>query len=518
MAVEVDFVASRPVGTQSGLYPIPLVRTTIAGFIGRTERGPLNEAVVVRSVADYNRAFGGQGSASAVCLAVQDYFLHGGSEAVVVRVANRATRARIDVPAGAQFLRLQARHAGKQEILRISIDYERVEADSKRFNLVVQRLRSAGSSLIADQELYPLVSMDPANERFIVDIIQDSKLITLAGPLPDTRPDATPPDRPGDAVKYVEMTSAGSDGDALTDYDIIGSNREGTGLFAFERGPGMDLLCIPLAPTRTLGLTALLAAERYCQAHRAMLIWDPPPAWETADQALMGARRVACASRSVMTYFPRIRPRGERARFAQGLPACGAIAGMLAHHDKRGVWQGETATDFVLKSSLTGMLDLAEQSASMLQRAGVNTFERVVGGQTRLTGNVTLAGASLGSRSGCRLDRRRLSFFILDTIDEVCGLAARRLEPDALMSGLTSHLENFFAALYERGALCGSAPPQAYYVAARHPSAESSDFRLRVGFALERPGDFAEYAVDIAPGRAGKLEPDRALEAGQLYS
>lgn len=517
MAVDtVDFDVSRPAG-KSGTYPIPLVKTTVAGFIGRTERGPVNEPVVVRSFADYNRRFGSHTGSIAVSHAVQDFFNHGGSEAVVVRVANRATRARIDVPAAEEWLRLQARHPGRQEILRVSIDYERVEDDPNRFNLVAQRLRSAGSSLIADQELYPLVSMDPADERFIVDAIEDSRLISLAGPLPRTRPNAMPPDHPGEAIKYIAMTRAGSDGDELTDYDIIGSNRESTGLFAFERGPRIDLLCIPLPMDRNLGMTALVAAERYCERHRAVLIWDPPLDWRTAIQAVNGARHAPCASRNVMTYFPRIRPRGERARFEHGMPACGAIAGMLAYHDKRGLWQPGSAVDFLLKSSLTGMLDLPPEAAALLERAGVNAFVRD-GGQTRLTGNVTLGGAGLGSKLWRRLDQRRLSFFILNTIGDAAAVAARHFEPASLEQDLTAQIEGFLATLFERRALAGTTPHQAYCVSTHPRPGGAAGFALRFGFALHRPGDFAEYLIEIEPGQAGVLKPAPALEVEQLFS
>lgn len=519
MAVDtVDFDVSRPVGNKSGTYPIPLVKATVAGFIGRTERGPLNEPVIVRSFADYNRHFGSHSGSIAVSHAVQDFFNHGGSEAVVVRVANRATRARIDVPAGGEWLRLQARHPGRLEILRVSIDYERVEDDPKRFNLVAQRLRSLGSSLIADQELYPLVSMDPEDERFIVDAIEDSKLVSLAGPLPRTRPDAMPPDHPGEAIKYIDMTSAGTDGEELTDYDIIGSNREGTGLFAFERGPRIDLLCVPLPTDRDLGMTALVAAERYCERHRAVLIWDPPLGWRTAMQAVNGARHAPCASRNVMTYFPRIRPRGERARFEHGMPACGAIAGMLAYHDKRGLWQPEGVTDFLLKSSLTGMLDLSSESAALLERAGVNAFVRSDGGQTRLSGNVTLGGSGLGSTLWRRLDQRRLSSFILNTIEDAATVAARHFDPGMLEQDLVTQVEAFFATLFERAALAGHTPHQAYCVSTHPRAGGAAGFRLRFGFALHRPGDFAEYVIEVEAGRPCTLEPAPAFEIEQLFS
>ena len=87
-------------GLQRGAYPIPLGSLTTAGFIGRTERGPVNEPVCISSFPEYGRYFGGYLADGAVAHAVHDFFAHGGRRAVIVRVANRARRAGLDVPRG----------------------------------------------------------------------------------------------------------------------------------------------------------------------------------------------------------------------------------------------------------------------------------------------------------------------------------------------------------------------------------------------------------------------------------
>ena len=70
-----DFATIDGVG---GAAVIPIVAGTVVAFIGRTERGPLNEPVAVRSFEDYRRVFGGHFGASFVSFAVQHFFLHGG--------------------------------------------------------------------------------------------------------------------------------------------------------------------------------------------------------------------------------------------------------------------------------------------------------------------------------------------------------------------------------------------------------------------------------------------------------
>src|SRR5690554_4340728 len=102
MALEpVDLTVPRNTGLRfEANQHIPIVSSTVAAFIGRTERGPLNEPVSIASFEDYRRNFGGHCAFSFMATAVQHFFQHGGQAAYVVRVANRATRASIDVPAG----------------------------------------------------------------------------------------------------------------------------------------------------------------------------------------------------------------------------------------------------------------------------------------------------------------------------------------------------------------------------------------------------------------------------------
>lgn len=502
-----DSPADQSSGPKRGAYPIPLGLPTTAGFLGRTERGPVNEPVCITSFPEYCRYFGAYLADGAVARGVHDYFLHGGRRAVVVRVANRARRASLDLPGESEPLRLQARYPGRHEVLRVSIDYEQVEKDPCLFNLVVQRVSAAGNRLVEDQEIYPLISTREGDTRFVGSVLGDSRLIALAGPVPPERPLATPPERPGDPVRYVSLNAAGDDGEELSDYDIIGSDRDGTGLFAFERGPRIDLLAIPLPPGRELGTTAFVAAARYCERRRATLIWDPPWSWQSADAAILGSRRLELANHSVMTYFPRIRPRGAQARFAGGLPASGAIAGMLAARDRRGVFGRDEDVDYTLRAALTPVLNLTSLEAQRLARYGINAFVNATGGANRLVGRVTLAISSL--------DRQRLRAFILNSIESAIAEAADEHDLGNAVLRSEWQLRRFLEDLFRHGALCGRTATQSYFVETCGAAAGAPP-GLRFGFALREPGRYSEYAVDLAGQRAGRIRQATSLEAGQV--
>jgi uncharacterized protein len=72
----------------SGVRTVTPVGTSIAAFVDRFRRGPLNAPVRVTSPADFEREFGGLDARSEASYAIQQFFLNGGTEAWVVRVGN----------------------------------------------------------------------------------------------------------------------------------------------------------------------------------------------------------------------------------------------------------------------------------------------------------------------------------------------------------------------------------------------------------------------------------------------
>jgi hypothetical protein len=495
MASEPVDLSAGSADPEVGAEVIPIVTPTVVAFIGRTERGPLNEPIVVKGFEEFSRVFGGHVSYSFVSLAVQHFFWHGGELAVIVRVANRATRATLDIPAGREVLRLQARQPGSREHLRVSVDYDRVERTLDKFNLVIQRVSRAGSQLVDDQEVFDGLSMDPTDERFIVDALQDSELVRLVGPLPSYRPTATQPASPGQPIPYITVKQAGSDGEELTDYDVIGSNAEGTGLFALDALPRVDLVCVPSPPGRDLGSTSFLAATRYCERRRALLVWDPPWSWTSADSAVLALRTSAHSSRHALTYFPRVRPRGDLGRYPLGLPACGVVAGMVARCDQGGVWHRMPPVDATLKGGLAPLVELGQTQAAVLQRMGVNTFMRLQPGVCALQGNVTFAGPGAVDALWQSLSAGRLAAFVVRAIESETRWVFTAEQPEQLAADLERQVWVFLSRLKQHGAFAGATPDQAFFVRTSAALEQGGDvaISLRIGFAPRAPSEFLTY-------------------------
>ena len=63
----------------SGVRTITGVATSVAAFLGRAKRGPVNEPVLVSSFADFERIYGGLWVDGPLSYAVRSFFLNGGA-------------------------------------------------------------------------------------------------------------------------------------------------------------------------------------------------------------------------------------------------------------------------------------------------------------------------------------------------------------------------------------------------------------------------------------------------------
>ncbi|HLO33160.1 MAG TPA: hypothetical protein VK249_28695, partial [Anaerolineales bacterium] len=81
----------------SGVRTIVGVATSITAFVGRAARGPVNEATTINNFGDFERIFGGLWAESKLGYTVRDFYLNGGSQAVIVRLFNPSEAERVSV-------------------------------------------------------------------------------------------------------------------------------------------------------------------------------------------------------------------------------------------------------------------------------------------------------------------------------------------------------------------------------------------------------------------------------------
>ncbi len=432
--------------------PVDVVTHTTAAFVGRALRGPLNTPVLIESFAAFAHRFGGVWRRSSLGPAVQQFFEHGGKRVYVVRVANNARGAMICLPADHGVLVLNALEPGSTENVRAAVDYDGFdEDDTKHFNLTVQRVAPV-TGLVVDQEIYRRLSCDPGSKRYIADVLLDSSLIRVQLPTPPGRPVATGGAGLDSRAEYVGHAQRGSDGDELSDYDLVGSSKDGTGLFSLNDVENLDLLYLPpCGRHRDLGPAAVLAAELYCRKRGAMLILDPPAEWSTVEDAVDGVRAAGYASSNIVSYFPRMNLRSDAS--APPRVVGGAMAGLLSKLDiYRGPWQDLDQPGFGLQRQLTPAVEVSPEEGAMLVREGLNVVAGRRAGRAAFCGSVTLARTSEMERQFASLTTRRLCLQMTGAIGQATRWAVFEAGGSRVAERVHAQVHAYLSGLADRGA------------------------------------------------------------------
>ena len=484
-------------------HAIERVPTGITAFLGRTLKGPVNHPVLVASFAEFQQIFGGLWQPSTLSYALEQFFENGGRRALVVRLANGARPPTLTLPSSGSALRLIALNPGSREYLRASVDYDGIgETESDRFNLVVQRVRSAASELIEDQEIFRRVSVVKSSGRYVTDVLLESRLVRVTGPVPVYRPDRSLSGPAGAVVGYAVSNPDGDDGGPLTDYDIIGSAIDRTGVFALQSGARFNMLCIPPLTRETdIGLSTLLVAAKFCRERQALLVVDPPSTWLSARAALDAWRSWPFRSDSAVMYYPRIQAFDRLRGRVESFASSGAAAGMIARMDEAWpVWAAAESEESILRPGLRPAVAVSDSDRVRLAKAGINTLVSVRSTLRTALSPRTLAAGGCGISDWRYLSARRLALFIAASIEAGTRWVTFEHNGPATWERARAAAEAFLDELAEQGAFIGNSPDESHFVIGdervNRPSlVAEGKFNLLFGFATSKPGEFDNWLV-----------------------
>lgn len=152
----------------SGVRTITGVSTSVAAFLGRATKGPIDKAVRLLSLADFERNFGEPEPRSELAAAVRLFFQNGGSECYVVRLVKKGTAATSSITlkneTGAKdVLKFSAKEPGiTGNELALQIKYNAGNPEGA-FDLTVLRIANGA---VQATESHPNLSMDKTHARY----------------------------------------------------------------------------------------------------------------------------------------------------------------------------------------------------------------------------------------------------------------------------------------------------------------------------------------------------------------
>jgi len=433
-------------------HPIDVSPESTAAFVGRALRGPLNTPVLVHGFGEFRRRFGDIWSRSSLGPAVRQYFEHGGENLYIVRVANNARGAMICLPADGSALVLRALEPGSTEIIRASVDLDGIGPDNEElFNLTLQRVDSE-TGFVIDQEFFRGANFRADADDFIADLLLSSTLARVQEPLPTHRPEATIGLGNLSESAYVNHAQDGTDGQELSDYDLVGSRQHETGIFSLQGVEHFDLLYVPPpGKLRNLGPASILAAELYCRERGAMLIVDPHSDWSTPVDAVSGTRDVGLASPNIVAYFPRLHQRGDDEGTTRAVG--GALAGLLCKLDRNfGPWHDLDQQGMGFKREFRAAIHTDDDDMQMLSREGLSVIATGPAGRARLQRSVTMGRGNASHSEFTSLAVRRTCLRIINSIDKATRWAVFEPSDSSLADSIREKVTDYLRSLACLGA------------------------------------------------------------------
>jgi phage tail sheath protein FI len=521
----------------SGVHTITGVATSITAFIGRAERGPVNKPTTITSVGDFVRIFGSP--TTTLGSAVQDFYLNGGSQAIIVRLYHAGagpTTAGLN-PSGALPLRAWTEGVWANKLVAI-VDPLDVDADAAKrlnvtkddlFNLtIIEAVTETAATKIRDDVGNKIKdAKDPAAMRAALALIKpahiasietirnltlidsprrfdrvlktESNLVRSAVPEP-----YTPPPKPTLRLALPSTMAVADIG--LDGSDFFPPNTPKTGVAALDEADLFNLLCIPDLDATDANAQFVDQAAAYCEAHRAMLIIDSPTSWtsvETAVTEMSTGDGIGTTSKNAAVFFPRYRRPNQSDLFA----VCGAVAGVFARTDsERGVWKAPAGIEATLRGVPDLAVHLTDAENGLLNPLGVNCLRDFPETGRVVWGSRTLQGDDRVGSEWKYIPVRRTALFIEESLFRGTKWVVFEPNDEPLWAQIRLNIGAFMQGLFRQGAFQGKTPREAYFVKCDKETTTQNDIdrgivNIIVGFAPLKPAEFVIIQIQQIAGQ-----------------
>lgn len=172
----------------SGVRTITGVATSTTLFIGMARKGEVGRPVAIRSVEQFEDIFGNDTAYGELVPQVRQFFLNGGGEAIVARVAGAGiapATVTLRNQSGTSVLQLSAKSEGTLgQQIRAIVDYDTLTPELT-FNIELYRsvVDANGAAQITSNEFFGNLSMNPNSPRYAVTLLtRESALVEASLP------------------------------------------------------------------------------------------------------------------------------------------------------------------------------------------------------------------------------------------------------------------------------------------------------------------------------------------------
>lgn len=500
---------------ERGPKTIEGVSTSVAGFVGVAERGPL-EPELVTSFADYQRLYGGyetdndwegKGANTNLPYAINGYFTNGGSRAYVTRVVpTKWIDESSDITAETTL------GDGSNDVMtvtaigpgfwgaRVVVAVEDASSGTaNRFKLRIGYWRNAGSFSASSydtikenkgrpnhEEVYDELSADKSASQYYETVVNGaSSLVTVAPKNTGGQPQngvtvlSLPASSPSD---FDTDVSAGDyTGDAITGSKV--------GLQRFNAVDPITMVCAPDENKHDVRGSVI----DHCEQRRdriAIVGVSQGTDLDGFPQPSTGLR-----SEYAALYHPWLTVRDPETGLDRPVPPNGHIAGIYARSDaQHGVHKAPANEQVQGIQGLNQTITKGEQES--LNPQGVNCIRSFRGRGIRVWG----ARTTSSDPSWKYVNVRRLFMFIEESIDEGTQWVVFENNDEELWARVRQTVGDFLTTLWEDGALMGSTPEEAFYVKCDRSTMTQNDIdngRLicEIGIAPVKPAEFVVFRI-----------------------
>ncbi len=476
--------------------PIEGVATSIAAFVGVTQRNSLNVngPILIGSMDDYLSQFGPiLSSTDKMSLAVQAFYLNGGGAAYICPLSTASVTAE-ETFGGFTILAKGDGPWGSQLYIRIT------NIDDPVFDMEVGTRNSTGTFYTTEK--YEAVTLDDTSDDYIVSVIgESSSLITVT--VTDDTILPSPTNAEGDPLLGGSQTTPVAS-DFTSFYNTILRKYRDISIMLL---PGQEWAA------NGSGNSIISATLSHCEKMKnRILIIDPPEEPELDNASTVSTMSLPTSTYSVLYYpwvgmsNPIYHPdRNSTVGKTVNVAPSAIAAGMWAKIDgKRGIWKAPAGVETQLSGAASLKYHVENLEQDQLNPLGVNCIRKLPNYGTVFWGSRTLA--TKADPEWRYVPVRRTAIYIEESIYNGIQWAVFEPNDHPLWSSLRANIGNFMNGLFRAGAFQGQTAKDSYFVrCGLGDTMTQSDIDLgqvivMVGFAPLKPAEFVIVRIQQKVG------------------